>query len=317
MTHNPFRRLLSNIVTHDYLAMAVHITLLTRAWLAPQGPNASLARSVTAFVFAIAFIILLLTRGEVLPQGGLRAILYRLGLFTPLFISYFELKSLLPALRPQLLDSALYELDTALFGLSPAVGLDDFVRFETVEWFAFFYYTYFALMLVYLFGSLFIDQGRRVSEVMLGAAIVVCVGHFAYTLVPGFGPHIAITFIHERVGGFWWRTVDDAVKSGGAHLDIFPSLHTAYPSLFTLHALRHRDKVPFKYGWHITVFWLANILIATVFLRWHWAIDLMGGMTLAIVAHRIGIVVGGWETARDREAEGLQPIWEPIRAESS
>lgn len=304
-------RMFRNLVTHDWVVIAFHSIMHLRVWLAPSGPNANLARGVSFGLFATAVFILVLTRGEIVPKGAFRAILYRIGLFAPLFFSYFELKSLLPALRPQLVDASLYHFDTTLFGQTPATYLDQFVRFETVEWFAFFYYTYFVLILFYLVGGVFFDQGKRLAEMMLAAALVVSVGHFAYTLVPGFGPHFALAFDNELVGGFWWRTVDTAVAASGAQLDIFPSLHTAFPTLFLLHAIRYRDTVPFKYGWAITAFWWVNILIATLLLRWHWAIDLMAGMTLSILAQRFSIFVAERESQKNRD--GLQAIWEPIR----
>ena len=310
------RRAFDNASAHDFVACAFHVYLLARCYFAPTGPDATLALRVSFTLFASAMTVFFITRGEVLPRGPFRGLLYRLGLFAPLFLSYFELKSLLPGLRPVLLDTPLYEIDTSIFGQTPSVYLDQFVNFASVEWFAFFYYSHFTIMASYLVGTLFFDEGKRMSELVLGAALVVTVGHSVYTIVPGFGPHIAVAFQNELHGGFWWRTVDSAVAAGGAQLDIFPSLHTALPTVFLLHALRYRDTAPFKYVWPITAFFLFNILIATLILRWHWGLDLLAGLTLSIVAQRIAIEVVAHQQKENRAEDGRQELWEPIRLEA-
>jgi hypothetical protein len=303
-----------NLAVHDWLAGGFHLAMWARVALAPESSDAAIARRTAIALSACTLSVLVLARGDLLPPGRARALFYRLGLFVPTFLSYFELRYLLPALRPKLLDLELHALDAAIFGVSPSVFLDRFVTPGSTEWFAFFYYSYFYILAAYLTGSMFFDRDRRrLGEIMAGGTIVVCFAHFLYTLVPGMGPHAALAFDHDLVGGFWWGLVASTVSDSGAQLDIFPSLHTAFPTFFLLHAFRHRDTPVFAVAWPVTAFFVANIIIATLFLRWHWGVDILAGLALATFAHRAGVMLSAREV--DRADRGAQPVWEPFLAE--
>ena len=101
------------------------------------------------------------------------------------------------------------------------------------------------------------------------------------------------------------------MQSGGAQKDIFPSLHTAGPVFLSLFSYRHRDKLPFKYTWPFVGFFSANIVIATMFLRWHYLVDIVAGLTLATTASILGQAIADWERAK-RERLGIQPVWMPL-----
>ncbi len=176
---------------------------------------------------------------------------------------------------------------------------------------SFFYYSYFALMILCLIPPLFLDSGRRQIEMMVGGLVVATVGHFVYTLVPGKGPVATLDFAPLN-GGFWWHQVQVTVASAGAQLDIFPSLHTAYPMFFALHAYGWRHTKPYRYVWFILAFFSANIVIATMFLRWHWFVDVVAGVLLAVLARQTGRLVADREADRGLPGDDRQPVWEPI-----
>lgn len=303
----------ANLSFVDWFALLFHAAMTVRVLLAPDSPEALVARRSFYALIGVTLTTLVLVRGEVLPAGKLRTFAYRLGLMAPISGSYFVLKYHLPALEPRLLDGTLLALDTAIFGVSPAVFLDRFVTPARTEWFSFFYYSYFLILASYLTTSVFGETNRqRLAEIAVGGAFVACVGHFTYTLVPGMGPHATLAFEHELVGGVWWNTVAEAVSASGAQLDIFPSLHTAYPTFFLLHAFRHRRVWPFALAWPVTAFFVLNILVATVYLRWHWGVDLLAGLVLAFAAQRVAIHVDRLQCAADGPRKRLQPVWEPL-----
>lgn len=305
-------RLRLNLAVQDWVLLGFHLYMCLRATFAPVGLLADVARPFMSGLFGAAVVVVVITRGEVVRERNVRVVLYRFGIFATSVLSYLGLRYHLAALDPQLLDAPLLELDHQLFGTTPAAALDRFVRPETVEWFAFFYYLHFLLVALHVIGGLVFDTGRRRYELLLGIVLVACIGHTVYTLVPGVGPYAAFPslFEHPLQGGFFWRQVVHAVTAAGAQLDIFPSLHTAYPVFFTLHAIRHRARLPFRLTWLPTLFITANIVVATVFLRWHYGIDLVGGTLLAVAAQRMVVAVGPREEARVNE--GGQAVWEPM-----
>ncbi|MFO0693579.1 MAG: phosphatase PAP2 family protein [Polyangiales bacterium] len=303
---------MSNLAAQDFLSIAFHSYMLARAFAAPNSMEASLARVWAATLFSVSTTAIVLARGEVLPKGKLRSFVYRVGIFTPMVLSYFELRYLLPGLQPHLLDDQLHALDRAIFGITPALWLNRFNQLPRVEWISFFYYSYFYLMGLMLIPSLLFDGGRRLHELMVGALIVCGGGHFIYTLVPGAGPYASMQFPEPLHGGFWWHQVQVTVANAGAQLDIFPSLHTAYPTFFSLFAFGNRHEKPYKYVWPIVAFFTVNMVTATMFLRWHWGVDVIAGLTLATVARISGIVVSRAEASRGTGEDERQIVWEPL-----
>jgi hypothetical protein len=227
-------------------------------------------------------------------------------------LSYFEMRVLLPALQPDLMDGRLLAIDQWLLGTTPSVWMAAWNLPPLVEWFSFFYYTHFFVLIVMLVPALFFGRGRRLHELMAGGMLIIATGHFLYTLVPGVGPYATLAFDEPLAGGFWWRQVEVTVAAAGAQLDIFPSLHTAWPSYFTLHAYAHRDYRPLGLLWPILGFIALNIVIATMFLRWHWFIDVALGLLLAVAARRFGVAVFNREEHRGGIYDVRQPVWERL-----
>jgi hypothetical protein len=236
-------------------------------------------------------------------------LLHRLGLALPLAGVYLALRRYLPALALQPCDPILLALDRQLFGETPAVLLERFAGRAAVEWFAFCYYAYFFLIGGYVVTSLLRERGARAAELVLGIALVTAIGQSLYTLVPGVGPHAASElFARPLAGGVWWRRVLALVARAGAGMDIFPSLHTAHPVLIALHAFRHRRWGAYRLIWLPTVLLAANMVVSTMFLRWHYGVDVIAGLALAFAAHRAAIA-----TVRSEGDRGSrQPAWEPL-----
>ena len=309
------RTTLHNMAIQDFVMFSFHALMWLKAMVAPDSTDTSVARSSTFALMAGTAATLVITRGGILAPGPKRALAYRLGMFGPMLCSYFTLRALLHGLQPVLLDNALLRIDGWIFGQTPSAYMDAFVSHGTVEWFSFFYYGYFYILAVHLLGSLFFDEGRRMFEILFGAMLVMAIGHTSYTLVPGEGPfaHFPGIFQHDlNVGGFWWGQVSKAVSAAGAQYDIFPSLHTAFPSFFALHAFRHRKTVPYKYSWPVNAFVAGNIVIATLFLRWHYGFDVIMGLCLAFSAQRLAIAAYRGES--QRRSDDRQEVWEPYRS---
>jgi hypothetical protein len=301
-----------NLAFQDLAAVAFHTYMLLRAFGAPESGDAVLARRFALALFTVTTCTILLVRGEIVRPGKMRALLYRLGLFAPMLTSYFELRFLLPALQPHLLDQQLYALDRAIFGTTPSLFLAHFNHRPVVEWISFFYYSYFYLLAAIILPTLFFDKGVRLRQFLVGALVVCAGGHVIYTLVPGVGPFRTIDFAAPIDGGFWWHQVQTTVAQAGAQLDIFPSLHTAYPVYFTLHAWAYRREQPFRYTWFLIAIFTAHMVAATMFLRWHWFVDVVAGAALASAARAIAVAVERRERARSEEDDSRQEVWEPL-----
>ena len=111
---------LQNLAVQDVIALAFHAYLFLRVSLAPDSPDATVARRLALALLVVTACSMVLTRGEVIRSQRARALTYRLGLFVPMVLSYFEMRILLPALQPDLMDRRLVhqelEVDRVVYG---------------------------------------------------------------------------------------------------------------------------------------------------------------------------------------------------------
>jgi len=214
--------------------------------------------------------------------------LYRVCLVGVIIENYMILRHLLPLLRPDTVDATLYGIDLFIFGFEPALWFEKLNQRPVVEWFSFFYLSYFWINAAYLVAIAVIRRGgRETSEFAIGILITFRVGQLGYMAVPGFGPvgYLASSFHAPLDGGFFWSCVSRTVTAGSAMKDIFPSLHTAVPTFLTWFAWQRSRTEP---GWRLvtlaTGFFAANIIVSTMLLRWHFAIDVVVGLVLGSAA---------------------------------
>jgi hypothetical protein len=298
------------------VALTLYYAFFVVAVLLGSGPNRGLALPAVTTNLVVYVVAASFHRGpwaERFPVA--KDTLYRTVLFGTFLVSYLELQIVLPAVTSRVVDAQVYAADLALFGFEPALAWDRFVTPARVEWFAFFYYLHFLVLASHVLPLLcFGGRGQLLSRFVLGILFVFCVGHMSYLAVPGFGPfwYFRGRFAHEPlVGGTFWNLVRTAVAAGGAEKDIFPSLHTAGPSFVATFAYLHRTRRPFCWTWGPLVFIAANIIGATLFLRWHYIVDVVAGLTLALVAANGCVRVADRE-ARHRAASGLPPVFRPL-----
>ena len=305
------QRFLRALAPQDYVVCA--FLLFLNLAVLDADPSAERTRCLlnigSLFVFHGACVVAV--RSGVLTHRFLSPLLYRVATYGGVQLTYFMFAELLPVVNHRSLDHGLYQLDLTCFGVEPAAYFDRFVTPATTEWFAFFYFGYFLLLALHVLPILFLVKNARVlGEFALGMILLFCIGHTLYVLVPGYGPYRAMPelFAHGLPSGLWWDLTRKLVATSGAQKDIFPSLHTAAPTLLLLYSFHRRGEIPFRYSWPFVGFFAVNIVLATMFLRWHYVIDVVAGLLLAITAHTLSVWLTGREIDR-RESLGLGPAW--------
>ncbi|HTQ03159.1 MAG TPA: phosphatase PAP2 family protein [Polyangiaceae bacterium] len=302
---------LRSLAVQDYLVFAYALMLNLAVAAAPPGPVHERCALRVGGLMLLITLTLVSVRGRLLPGAFLPALIYRVGVYGTVQISYFFFRELLPLVNPRSLDHGLHALGLGLFGAEPALSFDAWVNSTTTEWFAFFYFGYFFVLATHVLPILFLGKDKRLlNEFTFGLLFMFCVGHTLYTVVPGYGPFRAIAgeFRHRLPDGLWLNVVMETVAEGGAQKDIFPSLHTCAPTFIALYSFRHRALPPYRYTWPVVFFFAANIILATMFLRWHWVVDVVVGLALAVTSLVVSVKVTDFELAR-RAREALMPVW--------
>lgn len=297
-------RAFRSLAAADWLVGGYLVMLNVAVLIAPPHPERGQGLLQVIGLLTVYLLSMALVRGELLREGFWSALLYRVGIYGTVQQSYFFFKHLLPVINPGSLDHELYALDLRLFGVEPAVWMDRFVTPTTTEWFAFFYFCYFFLLAAHVIPIVLGAKNQMLlGEFMLGMLIIVCLGHTGYLVVPGFGPYKAMPelFRNELPSGMWMDLVWSTVRSSGAMKDIFPSLHTAGPCFIAMFSWRNRQRLPFRYTWPLLAFFAINIIGATMFLRWHYVIDVVAGFALASAAAFVSPRVSRWELERRKD----------------
>lgn len=284
----PVQRWWRAFASHDLIALAYGCIIFMLAFASPDSSTRVTcmlrsALSISAIVGGVLFARVLLPIPAVV-----RGHVYRLVLTWVVIDSYLMLRDLLPLVRSDSIDGTLLAIDYALFGVEPALWLERFNIRPVIEWFSFFYFSYFLICGGFLFAMLWIVKpGRHTSVFAVGSLLVMFVGQLGYMAAPGYGPvtHLAGAFAAPLDGGFWWNAVWETVQAASAVKDIFPSLHTAMPTWFTLFAFHcARSDKRWRPVAMVTGFFAFNIIISTMMLRWHYAIDVVAGLMLACFA---------------------------------
>lgn len=303
---------LRSLAVHDWIVFGYLAFLNVAVATRPDSPTRVHCQEQVGVLLLALIAALLVVRGPVRPGGSVVALFYRLTIYGTVQLSYFFFREMLPLLNPSSLDHELHGLGIILFGAEPALVLDHVVNRTTTDWFAFFYFGYFFVLAVHVIPILLLAKSKRLlGEFTFGMLFTFCLGHTLYVFVPGYGPYRAVApeFAHALTDGLWLDVVMKSVNEGGALKDIFPSLHTAAPLFIALYSFRHRALIPFRYTWPIVFFFSLNIIIATMFLRWHWIIDVVAGLALATSAQALSVLTTNFELRRRAKEPELGPTW--------
>lgn len=306
-----FRDLWISTSPQDWLVLLYLTGLNVALWCAARAPGYVDSALRMGGLLGFFVVTLVLVRGRWLDDRFFGPLSYRIAIHGTVQTSYFFFAVFLPIVNGKDLDLHLYDIDLRYFGREAAVDLNRLVGPHTSEWFACFYFCYFLILALHSLPIVLFSRRQRVlGEFTLGMLLLFCIGHTVYMLVPGFGPYRAIPELLPSAlpHGFWVDSVMATVAGGGAQKDIFPSLHTAAPTFIAMFSFRHRRSLPFKYTWAPVAFFAANIMVATMYLRWHWLVDVVAGLALSALSYWLSIVITDWDLCR-RARLGLGPSW--------
>jgi membrane-associated phospholipid phosphatase len=198
-------------------------------------------------------------------------------------ITYKELTYLIPRLHPRDFDEALAALDYRFLGVHPTVWLERFTYTLLTEVLQLTYSTYYFLPLVL---GVVLWRRRSFEQFHFWVFIVVLgfyLSYLGYISVPVIGPRFLPTILEAQtkpLTGVWlFQSVRETLdRAEGITRDCFPSGHTALTLLVLYYARSFHRKV---FWWLLPLG--TGVIISTVYLRYHYVIDVVAGALLAVV----------------------------------
>jgi len=201
------------------------------------------------------------------------------AVITVLFV-FNSLGVLIASIHRTTCDPFLIAVDHAIFGVHPTVWLERIISPTLSALLQFAYLSYYFLPLV--LGMVLIARGRFVAfeEVLFGILLCFYLSYAGYLLVPAIGPRYTLS--QFQTGDLQVPPLIESIRDALNGLeknktDAFPSGHTAVSLMSLYYAWKEREKGLFA-GMIPAV---TGLIISTVYLRYHYVIDVIGGGALA------------------------------------
>lgn len=198
-------------------------------------------------------------------------------------IVFIHMKSAIPKIQPLRMDSFLQRVDSALIGRNLSLRLESLTHPALTDFFSACYILFFPYLAVSLILYYSGDLGL-LKKFATGLFTIYGIGFLGYSLLPAVGPalHMPSAFSVPLQGG-WITNANVAVVSKGSNgVDVFPSLHCAVSSFLLFFDRRHRP-------WRFKIYLIpaVGLWISTIYLRYHYFVDLLCGFALSAFALRL------------------------------
>jgi membrane-associated phospholipid phosphatase len=192
-------------------------------------------------------------------------------------LSFYALSTAVPLLGVSSADALLAQMDHSLIGFTPALALSNL----HLPWFTDLMvaaYLFFFYILIFGPGWYCVHDLAAFRACITGLFTTYALGFMGYTLLPAGGPHLSMAELPPLDGGWLTQQMLPMVNHGSNGVDVFPSIHCAaslYLLIFDFNHYRRRF-------WWLLLPCIA-LWISTVYLRYHYVVDLLGGVVIAAV----------------------------------
>ncbi|MCX8050891.1 MAG: phosphatase PAP2 family protein [Chlorobi bacterium] len=206
---------------------------------------------------------------------------------------YQQSQLLVPSLHPHDYDALLIAWDRALFGVDPTRWIAQFAHPLLTEYLQICYVSFYLLPIAVALS--FFRQGRGATMLEFGRMIVFgfYVSYLAYFALPAIGPRFTLhdfSRLDQELPGVWLTPYLRALVNEGGGIepgepfpervvnrDCFPSGHTMMTLLTIVLAWRKRSPIRLL----VTIVG-SSLIVATVYLRYHYVVDLIAGAICAL-----------------------------------
>jgi len=211
-----------------------------------------------------------------------------------IFLSFKEIYFMVKPIRGIDLDHYLIEIDRLIFGTDPTVVLHSIANPILTEMFQIVYGTFFFLPIILAINLMVTDRDTEFQFTTFTFVLGFMLSYIGYFLVPAIGPRFTLhefgSINSELPGIIYTNYLRDIVNAGESitpgilnpaevvQRDVFPSGHTQM-TLIVMY-LSVRFKVFTRY-FFLPVGTL--LIFSTVYLRYHYVIDLIGGLVFMII----------------------------------
>jgi len=185
-------------------------------------------------------------------------------------------------INPHTADATLAKMDAFILGNQASFMLEPWIHpwltdFLNVVYFS--HLIFFPGVALYFY---LVKEENAFRRLMMGYLTIMLLGITTYMLVPATGPEkfFADRFTRDLQGQIISRGVAYIISVGRVSYDCFPSLHVGIPLLLSFYLRDYRKKMFIP-----TLIYVALMCCATIYLRYHYLIDIVGAFVYAPAAY--------------------------------
>jgi len=263
----------SDVLTLFFLVLLSALALFSAAG------NPSWARLVATYA-ALALAVLAAAAYRTRVSPGKRGFHVSVAVSVLAVALVFDsLGVLIAGLQRANCDATLIAIDQAIFGGHPTVWLERFANVRLTDLLQLAYISYYFIPLA--LGIVLIVRGRFAAfeEVLFGILLCFYLSYLGYLLFPAIGPRFTLSQFQNAslqlspCTAKIQQTLDALEKN---KTDAFPSGHSAVSLICLYYAWKKRERTLFL----VLLPAVAGLLVATVYLRYHYVIDVIAGIAL-------------------------------------
>ena len=197
-------------------------------------------------------------------------------------INFTELHYLVPLVHPTDFDSILIKIDYFLFGVHPTIWLEKYTYPAVTEILQFVYTTFYFIPII--LAVLLAKEKREDDLSFYIFNMIYCfyLSYFGYFSIPAIGPRFTLNHLQSfPLTGVWvMQDIQHFLnKLENIQRDAFPSGHTAITVLTLYYAFKYNKTYAY-----ILIPITIMMIVSTVYLRYHYVIDVIAGLILVIIA---------------------------------
>lgn len=292
---------IEEFIAYFFFIPCLAITMRANFFLWLQGYG--LGRRIVAGMWRVTAVALILPLIPYVARksAGSRAFtIFRNALpFLIAILIYTNLHDTIHFVNPHDVQEWFLRADIWLFGVEPTLWAQRFYTAGRTDFLSFFYASYLPMTILLPLTLYIKRRDKEARETLLGIVLCFYAGYFLYIAFPAAPPrlYIADQYTHDLEGGLLMSAQRAMVSiSESSSRAAFPSLHAAVTLLTFLYSWRFLRKL----------FWFLLpqgmlLLIATIYLRHHYMVDLLAGFALALAAYRWApCAERAWERMRSR-----------------
>ena len=207
---------------------------------------------------------------------------------------YTNMHDMVHLVNPNDVDASLIAWDQYLLGFQPAIYLESFITPELTD-FMYFSYSSFLIYIIMFTMYLYVRKNNTAfRETLVSVVLTFYIGYIGYVIFPAVGPKFTMSHLFETSlsGSFITDRLSFLMNyeiSEYTRRDCFPSLHNGVIFLILLFAFKHQK----IYAFLFLPFAIA-LFISTLYLRYHYFIDMIAGFFLAIIVFYLGPTLNNW-----------------------